>query len=596
MAYPNDEQQKIISAVIDSQEQTVLVNACPGSGKTTLLVDVFQKCVRNWNYPGGVACLSFTNVAQEKIKNDYGNILPAKHFVGTFDSFIYNFIVKPYAHLLDYVSTNNMHIIEDNKFNMLYSKDVYCATVTKIDKDGKEEKVSVHKSILDLEFTNENNGFPLISYDKNKYINKWTWDTHVKKAKEDLWKKGVVNYSDLKYIALELLRHPKYGQHIIDVINFKFPYIFIDELQDTGYYLEEILLLLMLKSKKNFFIGDSDQAIYDFAEAKARIFTILKKNGINAFPLTNNFRSCSNITNLISDFSFKDQSINSQKTSMGQNILIVHKYGNRNNIPCEKLKEQICVISKETESFAILARRNTICNRFQYQNLSKCPVSSTLAKKLNYILSDFFHKDRTKAFKNLEKCIGELLFESKTDFELGEQLIKNNIDSSSWKRNLYSLIHAIYKEVENETWNQWLLRVNSELENFVNVFNLEHKSFKQRLKQDNKNGNAKRIITSAIQGEEWSQNITRIDTIHGVKGEEFDTCLIYCEKPSDTEYGKCPSENWWNNDEERRIIFVALSRAKKNLILCIHKDTYVNINADENKKKIFEHYSEIIEV
>lgn len=595
MAYPNDEQQKIILAVINSQEQTVLVNACPGSGKTTLLVDIFQKCVRNWNHPGGVACLSFTNVAQEKIKNDFGNILPSKHFVGTFDSFIYNFIVKPYAHLLGYVSTSNLNIIENNDFKFLYLEDVYCATEYKVNEQGEKEEIKIRKPAINLEFINIENDVPVISYEKNKFINKWTWENIIKIAKQDLWKKGIANYSDIRYLALEILNHPEYGQHIIDVINFKFPYIFIDELQDTGYYLEEILLLLMKNSKKNFLIGDSDQAIYDFAEAKARIFTILEKDGINAFTLTNNFRSCSNITNLISDFSFKEQSINAQKTSMGQNILIVHSYGNRNHLPCEKLKEQICSISKEAESFAILARRNTICNRFQYQNSSKCPVSSALAKKLNYILNDFFNKDRTKAFKNFEKCIGELLFESKTDFELSEQLTKNNINSCSWKRELYSLIHNVYKEVEDETWNNWLLRVNNELENLVNVFNLEHKSFKQRLKQDNKNGNAKRII-SAIKGEEWSQNITRIDTIHGVKGEEFDTCLIYCEKPSDTEYGKCPSITWWDNDEEKRIIFVGLSRAKNNLILCIHKDTYDNVNKDINKKKLFEHFNQSVEI
>ena len=46
--YPNDEQKSIIDAVTNSKEQTILVNAYPGSGKTTLLVDIFQKCIKNW--------------------------------------------------------------------------------------------------------------------------------------------------------------------------------------------------------------------------------------------------------------------------------------------------------------------------------------------------------------------------------------------------------------------------------------------------------------------------------------------------------------------------------------------------------------------
>ena len=269
-SYPNNEQKCIIDAVTNSIEQTILVNACPGSGKTALLVDIFQKCIKNWTLPGGIACLSFTNVAQEKIKKDCANNIPNKHFIGTFDSFIYTFIIKPYGHLLGYLSTDKLYIIEDKNYNPFLDKDkVYCA------KDSNNKPI--RKSILDLEFIAQNSNFPKVSYDKGKFINKWTWDNHVKKAKEDCWQKGIINYSDLKYLTLQLLRHPEFGSHILKVLNYKFPYIFVDEIQDTGYFLEEILLLLMKNSKKNFLIGDSDQAIYSFAGAEARIFKILKE-------------------------------------------------------------------------------------------------------------------------------------------------------------------------------------------------------------------------------------------------------------------------------------------------------------------------------
>ena len=137
--YPNDEQKCIIEAVLNSTEQTILVNACPGSGKTTLLVDIFQKCIKNWSLPGGIACLSFTNVAQEKIKKDYGNVLPNRHFVGTLDSFIYTYIIKPYGHLLGYLTTEKLYIVEDNIYNQFIQKDkVYCATVYK---NGEKEPI-----------------------------------------------------------------------------------------------------------------------------------------------------------------------------------------------------------------------------------------------------------------------------------------------------------------------------------------------------------------------------------------------------------------------------------------------------------------------
>lgn len=585
-SYPNDEQKCIIKAVISSTEQTILVNACPGSGKTTLLVDIFQKCIKNWSLPGGIACLSFTNVAQEKIKKDYGNVLPNRHFVGTLDSFIYTYIIKPYGHLLGYLMTEKLYIVEDNIYNQFTQKDkVYCANVYK---NGVKEPI--YKPILNLEFIGENTDYPIVSYDNGKFIDEWTWENKVKTAKESCWKKGLVNYTDLKYLALQLLRNPIFGPHILDVLNYKFPYIFVDEIQDTGYFLEEILLLLMKNSKKNFLIGDSDQAIYSFAGAEARIFTVLKEQGIADYSLTNNFRSSTNITQLISKFSSKEKPIISKKEYLGNNILIIHNAKQ----PSNELKKKISELSDNTSSFAILARRNSICNKFKDIKVNECPVKSNLAKHLSFILYNYFNGDKAKAFKNFEKCISHLLFETNIDYELQELLIQHNISKSTWKKDLYLLIMDIYRTEEGETWNDWMTRVNNSLVEISKKYGLVHVGFNKKLAKDNQKGNIQRNL-HLEQEDLWCKSITRIDSIHGVKGEEFDSCLIYCEKPSNKDYGKCPSETWWDNAEERRIIFVAFSRAKKDLILCIHKDTYENIMRDPVKKQFFDNFTNIVE-
>lgn len=586
-SYPNNEQKCIIDAVTISTEQTILVNACPGSGKTTLLVDIFQKCIKNWTLPGGIACLSFTNVAQEKIKKDCMNNIPNKHFVGTFDSFIYTYIIKPYGHLLGYLSTDKLYIIDDKNYNSFLQKDkVYCAT---IEKNGEKRKV--YKPILDLEFVGENKDYPIILYDKEKVINQWTWKNKIETAKQTCWKKGLVNYSDLKYLTLQLLRHPEFGSHILEVLNYKFPYVFVDEIQDTGYFLEEILLLLMKNSKKNFLIGDSDQAIYSFAGAEARIFKILKEQGIIEYSLTNNFRSCSNITELISIFSQKEKTINSVKMYKGNNTLIIHN--NSKNLD-NKFKEEIANLISDTGTFAILARRNNICNKFRTK-YEECPVKSSLAKQISYILYNYFNRDKNKAYKQFEKCISNLLFKTNQDYELQELLMKHNISRSMWKKDLYLLIIDLYKVKEKETWNDWMSRINSLLLDISKKYGLSHKSFNKKLSKDNKKGIIKRNL-KIKQEDLWCKNVSRIDSIHGVKGEEFDTCLIYCEKPSAKSYQQCPSETWWDNGEEQRIIFVALSRAKKDLILCIHKNTYDNINNNSQKKKMLEFFDNIREI
>lgn len=243
---------------------------------------------------------------------------------------------------------------------------------------------------------------------------------------------------------------------------------------------------------------------------------------------------------------------------------------------------------------AILARRNNICNKFR-NKYEECPVKSSLAKQINYILCNYFNSDKNKAYKQFEKCISNLLFETNQDYELQELLMKHNISRSMWKKDLYLLIIELYEVKENETWNDWMSRINNLLLDISKKYGLSHKSFNKKLSKDNKKGMVKRNL-KIKQEDLWCKNISRIDSIHGVKGEEFDTCLIYCEKPSSKSYEQCPSETWWDNCEEQRIIFVALSRAKKDLILCIHKNTYDNINNDAQKKNLFEFFDNIIEI
>jgi superfamily I DNA/RNA helicase len=65
-----------------------------------------------------------------------------------------------------------------------------------------------------------------------------------------------------------------------------------------------------------------------------------------------------------------------------------------------------------------------------------------------------------------------------------------------------------------------------------------------------------------------------ISTIHKVKGAEFDTVVFFVPK---TAKNKCPSIQWWSDDdggEERRIAFVAVSRAKQRFVLCLHSTVY----------------------
>ncbi|NOJ83833.1 UvrD-helicase domain-containing protein [Myxococcus xanthus] len=75
-------------SVLDADDRLVVVQAAPGSGKTRLFVEVLRRHLHGWNLRrGGVAALSFTNVAQQEIASRLGGEPSPPHFVGTLDSF-----------------------------------------------------------------------------------------------------------------------------------------------------------------------------------------------------------------------------------------------------------------------------------------------------------------------------------------------------------------------------------------------------------------------------------------------------------------------------------------------------------------------------
>ena len=92
MPEPSPEQQRII----DDTSRIRIVRAAPGSGKTWLVGQIIKKELENWNQSGGIAALSFTRVGGEEIRNAVGYELTLPHVVGTLDSFLFRYIVKPF--------------------------------------------------------------------------------------------------------------------------------------------------------------------------------------------------------------------------------------------------------------------------------------------------------------------------------------------------------------------------------------------------------------------------------------------------------------------------------------------------------------------
>src|SRR3981081_1644254 len=94
---PTDEQKKIID-----HEGSAFISACPGAGKTCVMVERARLLLKVGMTGQGIAFLSFTNAAVSELEGRLRqeSLLPSPvfpHFIGTFDSFIWQYFVAPFG-------------------------------------------------------------------------------------------------------------------------------------------------------------------------------------------------------------------------------------------------------------------------------------------------------------------------------------------------------------------------------------------------------------------------------------------------------------------------------------------------------------------
>ena len=162
------------------------------------------------------------------------------------------------------------------------------------------------------------------------------------------------------------------------------------------------------------------------------------------------------------------------------------------------------------------------------------------------------------------------------DERAGPQAIEQvKISRAQWRAAVFSILLAGVRKVETETWNQWTARIKEAVRSAAISVGWvdDQKALRVYMKCMAKGEELRDVLLDVPLEPLWQPQDT-VTTIHKVKGAEFDTVVLFVPKPTKKQ---CPSIQWWSdgNDEERRIAFVAASRAKDRFVLCVHTETHV---------------------
>lgn len=241
--------------------RTADVQACPGSGKTTLIAAKLILLAQKWplRYQG-ICVLSHTNVAKDEIiarirqsrAIEAERLLAYPHFIGTIQEFVGKFIAFPQIRS---AGTSIKLVDTDACIELIYS--------------GLQPRTRNYVNKRSL-YSNVLYDFDLIYADDKISINVPTFPAgstsqsylDLLSVRKDLIKEGCFFYRDIFTIALKALRE---NQALPGILRQRFQYVFIDEMQDTQKYQDELLLQVFPLEDPSIIVqrfGDPDQAIF----------------------------------------------------------------------------------------------------------------------------------------------------------------------------------------------------------------------------------------------------------------------------------------------------------------------------------------------
>lgn len=581
---------------VEQTDGPLLILAGAGSGKTRVLTTKIAYLIEKMNVnPYNILAITFTNKAAREMKERISNmlgIISSSIQISTFHSFGLT-VVRENCELLNL----------KNNFTILDSDD----SLTIIKKIMKELNISSEQ--LKPKFVKSQ-----ISGAKNELLSPIGYEkfaiTELEKRIVEIYKiyekrlqlSNSVDFDDLLILPIVLFRKEK---DVLQRYQERFKYILIDEYQDTNEAQYTLVKMISDKYKNICVVGDNDQSIYSFRGANYKNILEFEKDYKNAktIMLEENYRSTKNILKVANEIIINNNKRKNKilwtENDEGSKV----KYYRSNDEKDESLyvaKQINNLVSNGVllSEIAILYRTNaqsrTIEEVLLRENIPYKVIGSfyfynrkEIKDLISYLKLIYNTYDDTSLLRIInvpKRGIGEKTIQNLTEkanlenkclydaIEGGKELIfKNTIEKIKAESENCSLTDLI-DLILNETGMKEELLKDKSLESEIRLENLEEfksitKNFEEKYGIISLDEFLDEIsLVADVEEHKNDTNVVTLMTVHSAKGLEFDNVLII-----GMEEGIFPHFNSLMDqsqiEEERRLCYVAVTRAKKNLWL-----------------------------
>ena len=573
----------------------LLILAGPGSGKTRVITYKIAYLLEQGKAkPWEVLAITFTNKAAKEMKERLHNLIE-EDIKGMQISTFHSFGLRVIKEYYDFFGLDRTFTIIDESDSI--------SLIKKIIKElNLDEKKYIPRAIKNKISGAKNE---LLNPEGFKVFARTPYDEDVvkiyKKYEEKLKRNSSVDFDDLLMLPIELFRKDK---EALEHYQNRYKYVFIDEYQDTNEAQYLLSKMISYKYKNICVVGDESQSIYSWRGANYKNILNFEKDYKNAkvILLEQNYRSTKtileaansviknnkekkdkhlwtlngkgskikylrcydekdeilNIINTIKKFKsegipYKEMVVlyrtNAQSQSIERGFIentipykVVGSYAYFNRKEIKDLVAYLRLINNEKDDVSLIRAMNAPKRGIGAKTIEKLELN---ANENNVSIFDSITSGKELAFKNLILDIKEKM-KDKSFVDLVELVLDESGLKDEYKE----------KTIENE----------SRLENLE-----EFKSIARNFEDYNPGATLEEFLIeisliSDVKEASDCDEVVTLMTMHAVKGLEFDVVFI-----TGLEEGLFPHSNSMFDEseleEERRLFYVAITRAKKVLYL-----------------------------
>lgn len=586
-----------------------MVLAPPGSGKTLIVTERTRYLIEESGVrPDQILVITFTRYAAREMKERFERLTAGKNYpvtFGTFHSIFYGILKCAYG-----IGANNLM---SEKESSVLLQEVLDQTDIESTPEVEDEDELVRELLREVGMVK--NGLCHLKDFHSKYL---TQDEFAEVFRSYEHQKKELKKFDFDDMLVQCYALFRKKPEILQGWQKRFRYILIDEFQDINRVQYEVIRMLAAPRYNLFVVGDDDQSIYGFRGAKPELMLYMKQEfpSLRTISLTVNYRSTEFITGaaarviLHNDTRFykRVQSFRGR----GQNVHVQEVLDEQEEAQyvTEEIQKKLDQGIKPGE-IAVLFRaavqarmiseilsehripfemRDYVTNFYRHFIVKDMMAYLQLAagkrdrslflticnRPLRYLARNSM-ENRQVNFEDLRKfyCDKDWMLDIIDQFDVDVRMMKNMAPYAAIqyirKKIGYDDFLKEYAEKHQISWKQ-LMDVMAELEerskNFKSYDEWEIHIAKYTQELEEQQAKARKI-----KGER--ENKVQLMTIHSAKGLEFEDVFVIHANEGEIPHQKAEKKD--EIEEERRLFYVALTRAKNNL--CISYITQKNGNS-----------------